>query len=916
MSVESLPPPLPRPRPWVIRVFLLVLVLMAAAAPLAVFYTDWLWYQELGFQQVFLTSLLARAGIVVATGLTVALFLVANFGVALRGLRIPLLMVKGPGQEPTPFVIEEKQLKLVAFGIAVLVGGFIGLGAATHWQSLLMYWHAEPFGSVDPILGKDVSYYVLKLPLLLAGQRLALGVLALAVAGSAGIYALGGGVQLATGGLMATRAARRHLASLVAGLLLVLAAGALLERARLLTTETALIYGAGYADVHARLPALGALFAASLVAAGLALTSAFTPRLRPLATGVVLYAVVALAGSGYAALLQRFVVAPNEQTREAPFIEHNIAATRQAFDLHEIEERQLSGDAELSAADIEANQATLSNVRLWDHGPLLDTFGQIQEIRTYYDFVSVDNDRYTIDGEYRQIMLSARELNSSSLPNRTWMNERLIFTHGYGVTLGPVNEVTEEGLPVLFIKDLPPVSTRDLEVDQPSIYYGELSSDYVLVDTGTKEFHYPQGDDNVFTNYDGRGGVAIDSLARRLLFSVRFGSLKILFSEDLQAGSRVLYHRRIADRVRKIAPFLLLDEDPYLVIEDGRLFWIQDAYTISHRYPYSTPVAGGINYIRNSVKVVIDAFHGSVTFYLARPDDPVAKTLANIFPSLLRPLAEMPEGLRGHIRYPEGIFRAQTQVYATYHMTNPSVFYNKEDQWEIPSTDPVRPQPMEPYYTIMKLPGEEKAEFIQMLPFTPRRKGNLAAWMVARSDGENYGKLMAFEFPKQKVIFGPRQIMARINQDQDISPQITLWNQQGSEVIQGTLLVIPIEESLLYIRPLYLRAQGGRIPELKRVIVATQRGIAMEDTLDEALAVLFGSAPATPRPAPSPGEAAEPAPGGRPGDPVDRLTAQAQRHYEDALAAQRAGDWARYGRGISALGEVLAQLAERQPERQ
>ena len=505
MSVESLPS-LPRPRPWVMRIFLLVLVLMAAAPPLAVFYTDWLWYREVGFQQVFLTSLLARAGIVVATGLAVALFLVANFGVALRGLRIPLLMVKGPGQEPTPFVIEEKQLKLVAFGIAVLVGGFIGLGAATHWQSLLMYWHAEPFGSVDPILGKEVSYYVLKLPLLLAGQRLALGVLALAVAGSAGIYALGGGVQLATDRLMATRAARRHLASLVAGLLLVLAAGALLERARLLTTETALIYGAGYADVHARLPALGALFAVSLVAAGLALTSAFTPRLRPLATGVVLYAVVALAGSGYAALLQRFVVAPNEQTREAPFIEHNIAATRQAFDLHEIEERQLSGDAELSAADIEANQATLSNVRLWDHRPLLDTFGQIQEIRTYYDFVSVDNDRYTIDGEYRQIMLSARELNSSSLPNRTWMNERLIFTHGYGVTLGPVNEVTAEGLPVLFIKDLPPVSTRDLEVDQPSIYYGELSSDYVLANTGTEEFHYPQGDDNVFTNYDGRGG--------------------------------------------------------------------------------------------------------------------------------------------------------------------------------------------------------------------------------------------------------------------------------------------------------------------------------------------------------------------------------------------------------------------------
>ncbi|MYI74786.1 MAG: UPF0182 family protein, partial [Acidobacteria bacterium] len=629
--------------------------------------------------------------------------------------------------------------------------------------------------------------------------------------------------------------------------------------------------------------------------------------------------VVLLGGNGVAAAVQQLVVTPDEQQKEAPYIARNIAATRMAFDLDEVEERQVSGDATLTLQDIADNEETINNVRLWDHQPLLDTFSQIQEIRTYYEFASVDNDRYVVDGEYRQTMVSSRELSSDSLPNRSWVNEHLQYTHGFGVALGPVNQVTQEGLPVLFIQDLPPRSDTDLAVEEPSIYYGELSNEYVIVNTRTDEFHYPQGEDNVSTRYAGTGGVRLDNLLRRALFSLRFRSYEILVSGQLTADSRILYHRNIADRVGTIAPFLRYDSDPYLVIADGRLFWIRDAYTATGDYPYATPIGGSINYIRNSVKVVIDAYNGTTTFYLAQPDDPLAAALGNVFPGLLQPLDAMPPGLRSHVRYPEGIFALQAATYSTYHMTNPAVFYNREDEWEVPVIDA---EQMEPYYTVMRLPGEERAEFIQMLPFTPRGMNNLAAWMVARSDGENYGKMLVFQFPKQKVVFGPSQIVARINQDQEISPQITLWNQQGSEVIQGTLLVIPIEEALLYIRPLYLRADGGRIPELKRVIVAYQNQIVMEETLDQALAQLFGepaAAPALPETilvadaggaadAPAVADlAAAPAPQ-LPSTAIPALARQAQEHYSRAIEAQRQGDWAAYGDEIRQLGDILARL--------
>jgi uncharacterized protein len=638
---------------------------------------------------------------------------------------------------------------------------------------------------------------------------------------------------------------------------------------------------------------------------------------------VGVYLAVSIGGETYSSLLQRFAVTPNEQVRESPFIQHNIDATRRAFALDRVEERELSGDALLTRSDISDNGATLENVRLWDHQPLLDTFGQIQEIRTYYDFVSVDNDRYTINGRPRQVMLSARELNSNSLPNRTWVNERLTFTHGYGLTLGPVNQVTSEGLPTLYVRNLPLETVPDIKVEEPSLYFSELASDYAIVKTATREFHYPRGDDNVFTQYAGNGGVPVGSLLRKLVFAIRFGAYQMLLSDDINADSRILFHRNIRERLQEIAPFLTWDQDPYLVVADGRLYWLADAYTISNRYPYSTPAGGGINYIRNSVKAVIDAYHGTTTFYLADAADPIAGTYARIFPDLFKPLEQMPAAIRAHVRYPEDIFNVQASVYATYHMTQPAVFYNREDQWEVPTVDDEREgRPMQPYYTIMRLPGEADAEFIQMLPFTPRRKDNLAAWLAARSDGDHYGRLRVFQFPKQKVIFGPRQVVARINQDQTISPQITLWNQQGSQVTWGTLMVIPIKESLIYVRPLYLRGAGGRIPELRRVVVVYQNQIVMEQSFDEALARLFSganlprlqdtnAAPVEPQNqsgASTAAAAPPPAASGATPPPSNALAAEARMHYDRAIEAQRAGDWAKYGDEIRLLGDTIRRM--------
>jgi uncharacterized membrane protein (UPF0182 family) len=596
-------------------------------------------------------------------------------------------------------------------------------------------------------------------------------------------------------------------------------------------------------------------------------------------------------------------VVPNEVDAEKPFIERNIQFTRLAYGLDKVESKDFPAEETLTLADLKRNDLTIKNIRLWEHRPLLATYAQLQEIRTYYKFVDVDNDRYQIDGNYRQVMLSARELSHQHLPSRIWINEHLTYTHGYGVVFGPVNQVTPEGLPEFFIKDIPPASSDSLKITRPEIYYGELANEYVFTKTTARELDYPSGDQNIYTTYEGQGGVALDSFWRKLLFSAHHATLRILLSEDITPDSRVLYHRQIQERVKKIAPFITFDRDAYLVIaEGGRLFWIIDGYTTSDRFPYSEPMHhGGQNYIRNSAKIVVDAYNGDVDFYISDPKDPIILSYAKIFPVLFKSLETMPEDLRGHIRYPQDLFTIQAHMYATYHMQDPQVFYNKEDLLSIPRrTIEGTEREMEPYYTIMRLPGESKEEFVLLLPFTPNKRDNMRAWLAARSDPPHYGTLIALDFPKAKLVYGPKQIDARIDQDAFISQQLSLWGQRGAQVIRGSLLAIPIEKSLLYVQPLYLAAEKGSLPELKRVIVAFGNQIAMEETLDQSLQRIFGGKLKAPAAVTS---VAQPATSDE-GD----IARRALEHYSRSQEFLRQGNWAGYGEEQRKLEGLLREM--------
>jgi uncharacterized membrane protein (UPF0182 family) len=897
-------------------------------------YTDLTWFNALGFASIVWRRIGTEWLLFAGAWLVATLVLGANWWLARRlagmgHMTVPWLRQQRSDYrvttEPTVRVIAARIANILLAVLAVIMGFFFALPARAMWLTALMSANATSFGQADPILGRDISFYVFRLPWWRFLQGWLLWLVLLALGGGALVYLASISAERLTSKarvvgerfpwLRLPPAAERHLLVLGAAALGLFAWGYQLNIANLLYSTSGAAYGAGYTDVHARLPAMQLL--TWIAAAGaIVLLAALVIRVRWLPYAVLgAWLVVAfLGGSVYPSLLQRVAVEPNELAREREFIQHSIQLTQAAFGLDKIAEADFAVTEETVPFDLQANESTLQNVRLWDYRPLMRTYSQLQEIRLYYSFNDVDVDRYLVNGQYRQVTLATREIAQDELPEtaQTWVNRHLVYTHGSGVVLSPVNEVVQEGLPLLWVRDIPPQSSfPELALDRPEIYYGELSQGYVIAGTEEQELDYPAGDQNVYTSYAGTGGVLLNSPLKRLAYALRLGDTQVLLSSAITPDSRLMWRRAIAERVRTVAPFLSYDADPYPVIVDGRLVWILDAYTTSDRYPYSEPVqtqSGPLNYIRNSVKVTMDAYDGTLTFYIIDPSDPLVATYAAIFPDLFRPVEEMDPVLVAHWRYPEDMFRIQADKYRTYHMTDPQVFYNQEDQWnwseEVVSGEQAR---VEPYYVIMRLPDEPSAEFVLMLPYTPSTKQNMIAWLYARNDGEHYGELGVYKFPKQRLVYGPMQVESRIDQDPVISQQLSLWNQRGSQVIRGNLLVIPVDQSVLYVEPIYLQAEASQLPELRRVIVSYGNRIAMEETLGASLAQVMGVAPVVEE-LPIP-QTPPPLTGG---DQAD-LIRQADAYYKAGQECLKAGDWACYGTEMEALGQILETLVATMP---
>lgn len=904
----------------IVSVVVAVLLLALTIGP--GFYIEYLWFDSLGQAPVYLLQFTTQGWLLLGVTVVSLAFLAANILLAQRFSLHERFVVAVNRRRGTQLAFDPRLVTALALVAAAGVSLMMGLGATDAWTDWLRFQNATPFGVADPIFGLDAGFYVFTLPIYLAVRTWLLWLIGIAMAVTVLIYG-GGRLATAVSGLNYRGAGIVHLSILGALWLAVQAWSYLLHRYELMFVDTGLVSGPGYTAVNAQIPADNLL--AIVVGVGIvALLANLAVRRLAIVWGALglWLAVTVVVGGVYPGLVQRFVVAPNELALESPYLEHAIEATSHAYALDGIQSLAFeTGDA-LTAADITANADTFANIRLWDYRPLLTTYGQIQEIRRYYDFRDVDVEHYVIGGRLQQIMLAAREINVDQLTGEaegSWINRHLIYTHGYGVAANQASAVGQEGLPVLLVRDLPPRSSvPELAITRPEIYFGEETTDYVIVNTGEKEFDYPQGDENVYTSYAGSGGVPLGSVARRLAFASVFGSTQLLLSPQLTDGSRVLYHRAIRERVNTLAPFLLYDGDPYLLVVNGRLLWVQDAYTYDQRYPYSAmfedpyPASGrdkssisgaDLNYVRNAVKVTIDAYDGTTTFYVSDPSDPIIQTWRKIYPTLFQPLDDMDPAVRARLRYPEGMFRAQAALYATYHMRDPRVFYNREDQWsigrELGKTGlSGSAEYMEPYYVIMRLPGRAEVEFVLIIPFTPLGKDNMIAWMYARTTGGDRNDLEVFKFGKQELVYGPLQIEGRINQDPTISAQLTLWNQQGSSVIYGNLLVIPVDGALVYIEPIYLQSQSSQLPELKRVIVAYGTQIAMAERFDVALAQALGVAV---------GQQPEPPTTPVSGD-VAALAQAASDHYDRAQACLENGDWACYGEEQKALREVLDQL--------
>ncbi len=826
-------------------------------------YTDLLWFDAVGYLGVFRTVLFTRLALFLGGGAVIGVF---------GGLSVYLAhrFAQGPAEMPLPPQTHRFLKSLFKWGsiVAVLAVAIIfGAIAASKWDLFLKFENSVPFGVTDPVFGRDVGFYIFTLPLLdtvrswVFTSSVTIGVLTLL------IYFIN--FNLRGVGFLFTGAFKVHISVILAFIMFTMAAGHWIDRWELVLSESGAVYGAAYADIHARMPGLLIMTIVAAVAGVLMIVNAYQRGIRVMVGAIALWILMSLVLTvAWPNALQRFAVNPNEFTRESEYIERNIDLTRKAFGLDAISTQSYPAVPDLDSEVLDANQVTIDNIRLWDNGPVSDVYKQIQKIRLYYDFNVADVDRYTVNGHYRQVMVAAREVSPDDLEPeaQTWVNRRLRYTHGFGIAMSPVTEFTAEGRPEFFAKDIPAdgiiavqaegqATPPETVIDNPRIYYGEMTNEYVVVNTNTEELDYQaEGKDIRNNRYDGRGGVSVGSILNRAAFAWQFGDLNLFISGEINNKSRIQYRRQVAERVSTIAPFLRLDNDPYIVAAEGKLFWIQDAYTVSEHYPYSDPVQesldspAGFNYMRNSVKVTVDAYDGTPTFYIVDSGDPLVQAYSSMFPDLFVPFEDMPESLKSHIRYPLDIFSVQAEKYLRYHMLDPRDFYNLEDIWNIATEKfgqgATQLQPVEPYRAIMKLPGEDRAEFVLLTPYTRNDPPILAGWIAARNDAPNYGQLVAFDFPKDRQLDSPEQIEAKIDNDPTISEWFTLRCQEGSECIRGNLLVLPMalgdNFSLLYAEPIYLRAEGIEFPELKQVILATGTTVVMRGSVEEAVEALIG----------------------------------------------------------------------------
>ncbi len=899
------------------------------------YYTEWLWFKSINVQTVFQTIILNKIILYVIVFLLTFLVFFVNLLLTRKnaketpprpqetedGREIIYLDEQQPQHSPWSELISSKWGKWIFFAFSLFGAFIVSSVAADNWLVVQQFFNKVSFSISDPIFQKDLGFYFFDLTFFQFAYSLLMTTLVLTTIIVGVVYVLNASTELIFGDWRKLTFAKGHIATLIALIFALKSWGYRLSSYEILFSPGGVVFGATYSDVNALLIAYKALIVISLVVAAVIIANIFIKRINWILISIGAWIVIALVlGGVYPTVIQKIVVQPNEYNKEKQFIENGIEFTRKAYSLDraEMEDFEIAYDLDITDSE---HDATINNIRLWDWQPLTTTYKNLQQLRPYYVFNDVDIDRYTINGEYRQVMLSAREIDQSQLAEdaQTWINQKLMYTHGYGLVVSPVSEIEQEGFPDYYIKDIPPKSSVDIEVTRPEIYFGEMTNDYVIVNTKQREFDYPMGSTNEYTFYEGKNGVKINSFTRKLLLSWFLKDYKMILSSDITNDSQVLMYRNIAERINKVAPYLGYDSDPYIVIntENGKLYWMLDAYTYSNKYPYSRPFDNkGNNYIRNSVKVICDAYTGELDFYVADPDDPMIKVYSKIFPDLYKDIAEMPEALFTHVRYPVDLFKIQTEIYLTYHMADPNVFYNKEDLWLIP-TEIVddKPVKMEPYYIVMKLPGENEVEYVQMLPFTPKNRLNMVSWMCVRMDGDNYGNMVVFNFPKQETIYGPEQIESRINQNTQIAQQISLWDQRGSRVYRGHLLVIPIENSVIYVEPLYLQADNSKLPELKRVIVAYGNTTVMEPTLDIALEKIFGEGSRQPRP-PTATEDDAGIIDERPDDSigvsgtVQELAEKAREYYDRANERLQSGDWAGYGENIEKLNNVLKQIEE------